>query len=170
MSPACGWEGKAGVRTLYNYMHRFDRRGWGGEELTPLPRPTPGPKEKDSINRDYYFHWRQKRICWAKRFINSCGEDTPAGACGCAGVGASVLQVMIHGWSAPNPNYGKANKMGLKDTAAEVHKTLALSRLCDWSIYAGAVSPLGLKGLCRFGKVHPPPAPGPGGPWSPKWL
>eukprot|EP00670_Eutreptiella_braarudii_P024851 CAMPEP_0174372510 /NCGR_PEP_ID=MMETSP0811_2-20130205/103913_1 /TAXON_ID=73025 ORGANISM="Eutreptiella gymnastica-like, Strain CCMP1594" /NCGR_SAMPLE_ID=MMETSP0811_2 /ASSEMBLY_ACC=CAM_ASM_000667 /LENGTH=627 /DNA_ID=CAMNT_0015520017 /DNA_START=57 /DNA_END=1936 /DNA_ORIENTATION=+ len=62
------------------------------------------------------------------------------------------IEVMIHGWSAPNPNYGKANKMGLKDTAAEVHKTLALSRLCDWSIYAGAVSPLGLKGLCRFGK------------------
>eukprot|EP00668_Euglena_longa_P011955 GGOE01014377.1.p1 GENE.GGOE01014377.1~~GGOE01014377.1.p1 ORF type:complete len:648 (-),score=263.01 GGOE01014377.1:249-2192(-) len=61
-------------------------------------------------------------------------------------------EVMIHGWRGPNPNYGKPNRMGLKDTAVEVHHSLALSRLCNWGAYADTVTELGLRDVLRFGK------------------
>eukprot|EP00667_Euglena_gracilis_P005339 EG_transcript_5373 len=61
-------------------------------------------------------------------------------------------EVLIHGWRGPNPNYGKPNRMGLKDTAVEVHHSLALSRLCSWGAYADTTTALGLRDVLRFGK------------------
>ena len=33
-------------------------------------------------------------------------------------------QVMIHGWAATNPNYGRPNAKGIKDPAKEIYESL----------------------------------------------
>eukprot|EP00906_Rhabdomonas_costata_P033600 RCo047339 len=90
--------------------------------------------------------WRQWEVAargpdaWVYPWGNSLDTD------------AMEVEGMVHVWSAPNPNYGRANKDGMRETARETTATCSLNRAADFGPLSTAVSPFGLRGLLRWGK------------------